>query len=199
GKLRLSVRAFSEWKEVPLERRARLMASAGAVLRNNKRKLAEIITREMGKVIAQAEAEIAKCALVCDYYADNAEKYLQNEPLDGSEGEAFIAYDPLGPVLAIMPWNFPFWQVFRFAAPNLTVGNVGLLKHASNVPQCSLAIEEVFREAGFPEGVFQSLLISSSKMEDVIGKDEIQAVTLTGSEDAGRKVAEKAGAGLKKT
>lgn len=198
-KLKNSASAFKGWKEVPIRRRAELMANAAAVLRNNKRKYAVTITREMGKVIAQSQAEIEKCASVCDYYANHAEKFLQDEPLRGVEGEAYIAYDPLGPVLAIMPWNFPFWQVFRFAAPNLMAGNTGLLKHASNVPQCSIAIEEVFREAGFPDGVFQSLLISSSKMGDVIARDEVKAVTLTGSDRAGRQVAEQAGGNLKKT
>lgn len=198
-KLKNSASAFKGWKEVPIRRRAELMANAATVLRNNKRKYAVTITREMGKVIAQSQAEIEKCASVCDYYANHAEKFLQDEPLRGVEGEAYIAYDPLGPVLAIMPWNFPFWQVFRFAAPNLMAGNTGLLKHASNVPQCSIAIEEVFREAGFPDGVFQSLLISSSKMGDVIARDEVKAVTLTGSDRAGRQVAEQAGGNLKKT
>jgi len=153
----------------------------------------------MGKAKREAIAEIEKCALACDYYAENAENFLSDIRLNVPEGEAYVAHDPIGIVLAVMPWNFPFWQVFRFLAPNLMAGNVGLLKHASNVPQCALAIEEVLIDAGFPEGCFQTLLISSSKVNMILDDERVKAATLTGSEGAGSKVAERAGMNLKKT
>jgi succinate-semialdehyde dehydrogenase/glutarate-semialdehyde dehydrogenase len=157
------------------------------------------MTDEMGKVKSEAMAEVEKCALACDYYAEHAEGFLEDEPLNAPEGEAYIAYDPIGPVLAVMPWNFPFWQVIRFAAPNLMAGNVGILKHAPNVPQCALAVEEIFREAGFPEHAFQTLLVSHHKVSSLLEDRRIKAATLTGSDAAGSKVAQKAGEQIKKT
>ncbi|MBX5476818.1 MAG: NAD-dependent succinate-semialdehyde dehydrogenase [Clostridia bacterium] len=191
--------AFRRWRQVPFAERAAHMRAAAAYLRQHKADLARLITSEMGKPIVQAEAEVEKCAWACDYYADNAEAFLADIPKEGSGRAAYVAFRPLGPVFAIMPWNFPFWQVFRFAAPALMAGNVGLLKHASNVPQCSLAIERVFREAGFPDGVFRSLLISGRKASELIADPRVAAVTLTGSEVAGRQVAAAAGQALKKT
>jgi succinate-semialdehyde dehydrogenase / glutarate-semialdehyde dehydrogenase len=153
----------------------------------------------MGKTMKSAIAEAQKCALACRYYAEHGEKHLADEVIETNASRSFVRYQPLGPVLAIMPWNFPFWQVFRFAAPALMAGNVGVLKHSSNVPQCSLAIEEVFCRAGFPQGSFQSLLIESSQVETVINDERIVAATLTGSEPAGRAVASQAGNQIKKT
>lgn len=190
---------FERWRKTDFRRREELMKQCANELRINKRKYAELITEEMGKVVTESLAEIEKCAWVCDYNAETAGQFLRNEPLDVEEGEAYVAYDPIGPVLAIMPWNFPFWQVFRFAAPNIMAGNTGVLKHASNVPQCALAIQEIFLKAGFPEGVFQSLFVGSQKIEQVIEHPAIKAVTLTGSDRAGRKVAEQAGRNIKKT
>lgn len=191
---------FLNWRETHFSERSKLMKNASKVLKDNKDKYAKIISLEMGKVISEARAEVEKCAWVCEYYADKAEGFLTDEPLEMPEDKiAKVIYNPLGVILAVMPWNFPFWQVFRFAAPNLMAGNVGLLKHASNVPQCSLAIEEIFREAGFPEGCFQSFLISSDLVEDIIKHKDVKAATLTGSENAGRIVASLAGEQLKKT
>jgi len=154
----------------------------------------------MGKPITQSQAEIEKCAWICDHYAERAAEYLQDDIVGGdSTANTYVTYQPLRPVLAVMPWNFPFWQVFRFAAPTLTAGNVGLLKHAANVSGCAFAIEEVFERAGYPEGVFTTLLIDSDRVEDIIADDRIRAVTLTGSDRAGRAVAEAAGRHLKKT
>jgi len=192
--------AFDSWREVPLRERRRLIADAGDVLRDSVEEYAELMTREMGKPIEQARGEVEKCAWVCDYYAEHAGEQLADERLPSVEyADTKVSYEPLGPVLAVMPWNFPFWQVFRFAAPNLTAGNVGLLKHASNVPGCARAIEEVFAEAGYPEGAFQSLIVGSERAESVVEDDRVAAVTLTGSEHAGRAVAETAGKELKKT
>jgi succinate-semialdehyde dehydrogenase/glutarate-semialdehyde dehydrogenase len=192
--------AFEGWRERPLREREELLASAGEVLRENEEKYAEIMTREMGKPITQARSEVEKCAWVCDHYAENASAYLNSEPHPSPPGsDVETVYDPLGPVLAVMPWNFPFWQVFRFAAPYLTAGNVGLLKHASNVPGCAMAIEEVFREAGYPDDVFQSLLLPSDLIDDMLVDDRLRAATLTGSGPAGRAVASTAGENLKKT
>jgi len=157
------------------------------------------MTREMGKPIAGARAEVEKCAWVCDYYAENGDSFLKDEIIETDAQKSFVTYEPLGTVLAVMPWNFPFWQVFRFAVPGLMAGNAGLLKHASNVTGCALAIEDIFRKAGFPEDLFRTLKISSSKVAGVIENPIVKAVTLTGSVPAGRAVAEKAGAELKKT
>jgi succinate-semialdehyde dehydrogenase/glutarate-semialdehyde dehydrogenase len=190
---------FREWRRVSIEDRAALMRAAAAYLRREKERLGLLITLEMGKPITQAEAEVEKCAWACGYYADNAAAFLAPIRRESAASESYIAFEPLGPVLAVMPWNFPFWQVFRFAAPALMAGNVGILKHSSNVPQCALAIDRVFREAGFPEGAFQTLLVGSRAVEGLIADERVRAVTLTGSDAAGSKVAEAAGRALKKT
>jgi len=196
----LSDRVFPAWSERRMEERRMLMADAADVLRENKGEYAELMTKEMGKPLRSGVSEVEKCALVCDHYAEYAGHYLQDEQLQSEPyAEAFVSYEPIGPVLAVMPWNFPFWQVFRFAAPNLVAGNTGLLKHASNVPETAKAIEDVFLEAGFPEGVFQSLIVGSEKIDDVLTDGRVRAATLTGSEGAGRAVAETAGAELKHT
>jgi succinate-semialdehyde dehydrogenase/glutarate-semialdehyde dehydrogenase len=190
---------FLTWRESSFEERCDRLAETSRLLSRRQAELAELMTREMGKPIVEAEAEVEKCSWVCAYYSENAESFLAPEPATSDGAEAFVRFDPLGPVLAVMPWNFPFWQVFRFAAPALMAGNVGLLKHASNVPGCALAIEDVFREAGYPEGAFTTLLIGSSAVERVIADPRIVAVTLTGSEPAGSAVAATAGKHLKKT
>ena len=190
--------AYQGWKDTSFKERAKVMNKAADVMEDDIEHYAYLMTLEMGKVKREARAEIQKCAKCCRYYAEHAESFLKNEPLPVEEGEAYIAYDPIGPVLAIMPWNFPFWQVFRFAAPNLMAGNVGILKHASSVPQVSMAIEEIFLKAGMPDNVFKSLLVSSSKVNMMIDHPAIKAVTLTGSEGAGSKVSERAGKNLKK-
>jgi succinate-semialdehyde dehydrogenase/glutarate-semialdehyde dehydrogenase len=195
--LERSVQAFRSWRTQPYARRAELMKQAARELRRDAERLGSLITLEMGKPLAQSRAEVEKCAWCCDYFADNAQAFLADMPKESTATESYVAFDPLGPVLAIMPWNFPFWQVFRFAAPGLMAGNVGILKHASNVPQCALAIEEVFRNAGFPEGTFQTLLVPGSKATALIDDPRIAAVTLTGSEEAGARVAEASGRNLK--
>ena len=194
-----ATKTFNSWKNRPFSQRTDLMQKAAAYLRQNKPRLAKIITAEMGKPIIEAEAEVEKCSWNCEYYAANAERFLQEEPRSSNASESYVQYIPLGTILAVMPWNFPFWQVFRFAAPTLMAGNTGILKHASNVPQCALAIEEVFREAGFPEGTFQTLLMPSSAVGAVIDNPAIAAVTLTGSDEAGSRVASAAGRAFKKT
>jgi succinate-semialdehyde dehydrogenase/glutarate-semialdehyde dehydrogenase len=192
--------AYEAWRERPIREREGHLEAAGEVLRDRKREFGELMTREMGKPIDQAVSEVEKCARVCDHYATHADAYLADEPHAAPAGATVkTTYQPLGPVVAVMPWNFPFWQVFRFAAPNLTAGNVGLLKHASNVPGCAVAIEEVFEEAGYPEGVFQSLLIPSDLVDDMLEDDRVRAATVTGSGGAGRAVAAAAGENLKKT
>jgi succinate-semialdehyde dehydrogenase/glutarate-semialdehyde dehydrogenase len=191
--------AFREWRTVPFAARAQKMRGAARVLRERVATCARTMTLEMGKPIVQSEAEVEKCALVCDYYAEHAEAFLAEQPRETDASRSYVRFDPLGPVLAVMPWNFPFWQVFRFAAPALMAGNVGILKHASNVPRTALQIEEVFREAGFPSGVFSTVLVPSSAVASLIADPRIAAVTLTGSEGAGRSVAEHAGRELKKT
>lgn len=198
-KIKAAESTFHEWKSKTFSQRANLMLNAGKVLRTSKELYAKTISLEMGKVLNEAKAEIEKCAGACDYYAEHAEEFLKDELIKTEAAKSFIAFQPLGAVLAIMPWNFPFWQVFRFAAPSLMAGNVGLLKHAGNVTQCSLSIEKIFLEAGFPEGVFQSLLIGSKDVERIIECDVVKAVTLTGSEFAGTQVAANAGRNLKKT
>ncbi|WP_430811674.1 MULTISPECIES: NAD-dependent succinate-semialdehyde dehydrogenase [unclassified Carboxylicivirga] len=193
-----SDRAFQQWRNVPLDERSRLLKAAAGILRDKQEGLAFNITVEMGKCIVEARAEIAKCAGVCDYYADRGAEFLKPEMIETEAQLSYAAMRPLGPVLAIMPWNFPFWQVFRFAAPALMAGNVCLLKHASNVPGCALAIEQVFQEAGFPADVFKALLVRSSRVETLIADRRVKAVTLTGSTPAGRAVAAAAGKYLKK-
>jgi succinate-semialdehyde dehydrogenase / glutarate-semialdehyde dehydrogenase len=194
-----SAQVFRRWRLEPYARRSQLMKQAARELRSDADRLANLITAEMGKPLAQSKAEVEKCAWCCDYFADNAQSFLADMPRESTATESYVAFDPLGTVLAIMPWNFPFWQVFRFAAPALMAGNVGVLKHASNVPQCALAIEEVFRKAGFPEGAFQTLLVPGSKAAALIDDPRIAAVTLTGSDEAGARVAEASGRNLKRT
>lgn len=191
--------AFNQWKFSDFRLRKDLMSNAANILRERKRELAELMTLEMGKPLTQGIAEAEKCAWVCDYYAQNTETILRNEIISTDASESYVQFEPLGVVLAVMPWNFPFWQVFRFAAPALMAGNAGLLKHASNVPQCAMAIENIFKDAGYPENVFRNLLINSSQVESVINNPLVKAVTLTGSEYAGMKVAEASGRNLKKT
>lgn len=198
AKLRQAEQAFSKWRSVSMSERSETMSAAAEGLRRRREKYAGLITQEMGKPIGQAEAEIDKCAWVCEYYAENAAGFLAQQPAEIDQARSYVRFDPLGPVLAIMPWNFPFWQVFRFAAPALMAGNVGLLKHASNVPQCASAIEDVFRCAGIPDGVFNSLQVGSSAIADLIGHPAVKALTLTGSERAGKAVAAEAGKHLKK-
>ena len=191
--------AFLEWRTRPFPERARLMRAAARELRAGKAEFAATMTREMGKPITQAEAEVEKCAGTCDYYAEHAAAFLAEQPRQTDASRSFVRFDPLGVVLAVMPWNFPFWQVFRFAAPALMAGNAGVLKHASNVPRCALQIEEVFRRAGFPEGLFRTVLIGGAGVKALIADPRVAAATLTGSETAGMAVAEQAGRMLKKT
>lgn len=188
-----------QWRALGFEQRAVLMRRAAEVLKHRQEELARLIAREMGKPVKAARGEIEKCAWVCEYYAQHAAAFLQDEDVETDAEHSFISYQPLGVILAVMPWNFPFWQVFRFAAPALMAGNVGVLKHASNVAGCALAIEAVFQQAGLPEGAFSSLLIESERVGAVIEDPRVRAVTLTGSEAAGRAVAATAGACLKKT
>jgi len=197
--LQQCAQAAPAWRALQIGERCALLRQAAAVLRTRSEEFARTMTLEMGKPIGEARAEIGKCALGCDYYAEQAPAFLADEVIASDAGRSLVAYQPLGTVLAIMPWNFPFWQVFRFAAPALVAGNTGLLKHASNVPRCALAVEAVFREAGFPEGVFRTLMIPSSQVAGVIEDARVHAITLTGSEPAGRQVAATAGAALKKT
>ncbi|NCQ33407.1 MAG: aldehyde dehydrogenase family protein, partial [Armatimonadetes bacterium] len=199
ARLALAQRAFGDWKRQPFDVRATMMRKAAALLRERSRALAELMTAEMGKPIAGGLGEVNKCAWVCEYYAEEAEGFLRDEGIDTDARRSFVASRPLGPVLAVMPWNFPFWQVFRFAAPALMAGNVGLLKHASNVPGCALAIEAIFLDAGFPPGVFTTLLVGSDRVEGLIADRRVVAVTLTGSTPAGKAVAAAAGAALKKS
>ncbi len=191
--------ATPAWAAMTFKARATLLRKAGEVLRSRRDELARMITVEMGKLIGESRAEVEKCALACDFYADKAAVFLADELIESDAGRSLVAYQPLGTVLAVMPWNFPFWQVFRFAAPALMAGNTGLLKHASNVPSCALAIEEVFQEAGLPANVFRSLMIPASRVNRVIEDKRVHAVTLTGSEPAGRAVAAHAGAHIKKS
>jgi succinate-semialdehyde dehydrogenase / glutarate-semialdehyde dehydrogenase len=198
-KLQLATRAFEEHRRTSMEDRARLMRRVGDILEEDRAAFGRLMTLEMGKPIAAAIAEAEKCAWVCRYYAEHAASFLADEHVDTGKAASFIRYQPLGPVLAVMPWNFPFWQVFRFIAPGLMAGNVGLLKHASNVPQCALAIEEIVRRAGFAEGVFQTLLVGSGDVDRIIRDPRVRAVTLTGSEAAGAAVARTAGECIKKS
>lgn len=195
-----SVAAISPcWRNTPMADRCALMHKAADVLRANKEKYATIITQEMGKLIKDARGEVEKCASACDFYAEHGPEFLADEMIASDAGKSYVAYLPLGTVLAVMPWNYPLWQVFRFAAPALVAGNTGVLKHASNVPQCAKIIEDVFKEAGFPENTFRSLMIRASQVKAVIEDPRIHAVTLTGSEPAGRQVAATAAQSLKKS
>ena len=198
-KLASADRAYQSYRRTGFADRARWLTRAAEILEADRDRLGRLMTLEMGKPITAARAEAAKCALACRYYVEHGERLLADETVDMGTGRACIKYQPIGAVLAIMPWNFPFWQVFRFAAPALMAGNVGLLKHASNVPQCALEIETVIRQAGFPSDVFQTLLIGSSQVERVINDPRVKAVTLTGSEPAGMQVASQAGRQIKKT
>ncbi|MEO0839878.1 MAG: NAD-dependent succinate-semialdehyde dehydrogenase [Cyanobacteria bacterium J06643_5] len=195
----LADKAFEDYRKTSFEQRAEWMHTAADILEKDKAKFAELMTLEMGKPYKSAVAEVGKCALVCRYYADNAAEFLADATVETDASKSFVKYQPLGIILAVMPWNFPFWQVFRFVAPALMAGNVGLLKHASNVPQCALAIEKIIQTAGFPQNVFQSLLIGSDKVANIISDDRVKAATLTGSEGAGASLAAAAGKHLKKT
>ncbi len=197
-KVQLAADTFTTYRKLAFVERARRMIKAAEILETEKDALGRIMTLEMGKPLRAAVAEAAKCATACRYYAENAEHFLADEIVETSAKRSFIRYLPIGPVLAVMPWNFPFWQVFRFAAPALMAGNVGLLKHASNVPQCALKIEEILRRAGFPEGAFQTLLIGSQKVDDLLNDPRIVAATLTGSEQAGIQVGMGAAKRIKK-
>ncbi len=187
-KLQRATAAFFKHRTVSFAERARMMMKAADILDSDKETLGRMMTTEMGKPFRAAVEEVVKCAWVCRYYSANAERFLADEVVETTATRSYIRYQPVGPVLAIMPWNFPFWQVFRFAAPALMAGNVGLLKHASNVPQCALNIEEVFRSAGFAEGVFQTLLVNTQKVDGILGDPRVVAATLTGSEEAGVQV-----------
>ena len=199
ARLALAESAFRAHRATSFAERAEKMARAAEILESEKRELGRMMTVEMGKPVKAAIAEAEKCAWACRYYVEKAEAFLADEVVETSARRSFVRYQPLGPVLAVMPWNFPFWQVFRFAAPALMAGNVGLLKHASNVPRCALAIEDVFRRAGFAEGVFQTLLVGSGAVAGILDDPRVKAATLTGSTPAGSSVAERAGKRLKKT
>jgi succinate-semialdehyde dehydrogenase/glutarate-semialdehyde dehydrogenase len=197
-KLQLAVTTFHAERKTPFAERARRMLKAADILERDKDKFAHLMTLEMGKPYKAAVAEAVKCTTGCRYYAQNAEKILTDEVIDTGAKKSFIRYRPIGPILAVMPWNFPFWQVIRFAAPALMAGNVGLLKHASNVPQCALAIEKIFLEAGFPAGAFQTLLIGSAQVDAILNDPRVVAATLTGSEQAGIEVGVAAAKRIKK-
>lgn len=190
---------YGQWRQVPFAQRAQHLQRAAQILRTRQDELALLATREMGKPITEARSEVEKCAWVCEYYAEKAAEFLADERIETDAGKSYVHYAPLGIVLAVMPWNFPYWQVFRFAAPALMAGNVGLLKHASNVPGCAEAIEDIFREAGFPEGAFTNLLMKTDDVAAVIEHPKVRAATLTGSEKAGSAVASQSGQHLKKT
>jgi succinate-semialdehyde dehydrogenase/glutarate-semialdehyde dehydrogenase len=196
--LERAAQAQRAWAAVSFAQRAEILRDAAIHLRINRDKYAELITLEMGKLLREARAEVEKCASGCDYYAQHAEQFLHDEPVESDAGKSYVTYQPLGVVLAVMPWNFPFWQTIRAAAPALMAGNAMVLKHASNVPQCAQTLETVFRESGLPEGLFTTLLIDANDVADAIASPHVQAVTLTGSEVAGRKVAAAAGQHLKK-
>jgi succinate-semialdehyde dehydrogenase/glutarate-semialdehyde dehydrogenase len=198
GKLQRAVEAFDSFRKTTFASRAALMVKAAEILEADKEKLGRMMTTEMGKTYRSAVDEAVKCAWVCRYYAEHAEKFLADEAADVPGSKSFVRYLPLGPILAVMPWNYPFWQVFRFIAPSLMAGNVGLLKHASNVPQSALLIEDVLLRAGFPEGVFQTLLIGASKVGKIMADPRVKAATLTGSEGAGVQVGIAAATDIKK-
>jgi succinate-semialdehyde dehydrogenase/glutarate-semialdehyde dehydrogenase len=199
ARLRCAADAYRRHRRTSFAERAKMMARAGEILESEKEAFGRIMAAEMGKTLRSGMDEAAKSAWGCRYYAEHAERFLADEVVQTTASRSFVTYQPIGPILAIMPWNFPFWQVFRFAAPALMAGNVGLLKHASNVPQCALAIEEIFRRAGFAEGVFQTLLIETDQVKSVIEDRRVAAVTLTGSNAAGSQVASTAGRAIKKT
>ncbi len=191
--------AYRSWKNVSFDERTALLKNVSDILREDKEKYSVLITEEMGKPINQSRSEIEKCAWVCNYYAENAENHLKPVSYKSDFSKSYVQYEPIGPILAIMPWNFPFWQVFRFAAPNLVAGNTGILKHASNTMGCGIEIENIFREAGFPENVFRTLVTGSKPIENLIANDNIRGVTLTGSTPVGKKVAAAAGRAMKRT
>jgi succinate-semialdehyde dehydrogenase / glutarate-semialdehyde dehydrogenase len=199
AKIALAASTFRTYRKTSFGQRAEWLNRAADILLQEKNTFAEMMTREMGKTLRSAVQEVEKCATGCRYYAENGEQFLKEEAASSGANKSSVRFQPIGPVLAVMPWNFPFWQVFRFAAPALMAGNVGLLKHASNVPQCALAIESIFRGAGFPEGAFQTLLVGSDKVNAILADKRIAAVTLTGSVGAGSKVAAIAGKELKKS
>jgi succinate-semialdehyde dehydrogenase/glutarate-semialdehyde dehydrogenase len=198
-RLALAAETFRTYRRTSFAERAGWMTRAAEILEGEKDRLGRLMTTEMGKTVASAVAEAEKCAKACRYYVENAERFLADREVETDAERSFVRFQPIGPVLAVMPWNFPFWQVFRFAAPALMAGNVGLLKHASNVPQCALAIEDVFRRAGFPKGAFQALLVGSDVVPRILDDERVKAATLTGSTPAGSSVAERAGKRLKKT
>jgi succinate-semialdehyde dehydrogenase/glutarate-semialdehyde dehydrogenase len=198
-RLKRAEKAFAHHRREPFAKRAQLMMAAASLLEQEKDRLARTMTLEMGKLFRAAQEEIAKCIRGCRFYAENGERFLEDEAAQTDAAQSYVHFEPLGPVLAIMPWNFPFWQVFRFAAPALLAGNVGLLKHAADVPQCALAIEEIFCRAGFDEGIFQTLLIEAQQVEKVIVDPRVRAITLTGSEKAGSAVASTAARHIKKS
>ena len=198
-KVKLADKTFQTWSRTNSERKKTLMLQLAKELKQNKRDYALAITREMGKPITQAIAEIEKCAWVCEYYANNAKSQLQSQEIKTDASKSYVRFDPLGVIFAVMPWNYPFWQVFRFAVPSLMAGNVCLLKHSSNVMRSAENIEQAFKNAGFPEGCFQNLIIKSSKVEDVIRNKRVKAVTLTGSKPAGSSVASIAAEEIKKS
>jgi len=198
-RLKRAEKAFAHYRREPFAKRAQLMMAVASLLEQEKDRLARTMTLEMGKLFRAAQEEIAKCIRGCRFYAENGERFLEDETAQTDAAQSYVRYDPLGAVLAIMPWNFPFWQVFRFATPALLAGNVGLLKHAANVPQCALAIEEIFCRAGFDEGIFQTLLIEAQQVEKMIVDPRVKAITLTGSEKAGSAVASTAARYIKKS
>ena len=191
--------AFNSWRKTSFSIRGELLKNAAAILQSNKEAFGRLMSLEMGKPYSQSLAEVVKCAKGCEYYADNTEDILADRIIETDASKSYVSHQPIGIVLAVMPWNFPFWQVFRFAAPALMAGNVGVLKHASNVQGCALAIEKIFVDSGFPENVFRTLVIGSKHVENVINNPHVKAVTLTGSTPAGRAVASQSGAALKKT
>jgi succinate-semialdehyde dehydrogenase/glutarate-semialdehyde dehydrogenase len=199
AKLERAQQAFEQYRKTSMKQRSQWLQTTAEILEGEKEQFGKLITLEMGKPVKGAIAEVEKCALVCRYYAEHAAEFLADVPVSTDASHSFVRYQPMGPILAVMPWNFPFWQVFRFAAPALMAGNVGLLKHASNVPQCALAIEEVIQRSGFLNGVFQTLLVGADKVAALIADERVKAATLTGSEPAGASLAAAAGKQIKKT
>ncbi|TYC17816.1 NAD-dependent succinate-semialdehyde dehydrogenase [Bizionia gelidisalsuginis] len=196
--LEIATNCFNTWKHTAISKRTLLLNTLGDILNENKEKYSRLMTLEMGKPITQSRAEIEKCISLCDFYEANAEEFLADEMIETEAEESFISYDPLGTILAVMPWNYPFWQVLRFAIPTITAGNTALLKHASNVTGCAIAIQELFEKAGYPKGCFQTLLVNHETIESVIAHESVKAVSLTGSEKAGKSIAQTAGKYLKK-